>query len=68
MKTITLLEPMTSCITDGSRVIPTGTVLVEHSKYLSWTYFKGDGFTLVLMGWTEDKSLERQGKLIINVN
>lgn len=66
MKTLTLLEPMTSCITDGSRIIPAGTVLVEHSNYLSWTYFKGDGFTLVLMGWAEDKALEREGKLLIN--
>jgi hypothetical protein len=48
--TIQLLKPATSSVTDGRRVIPSGTIMVKYFSQLSWNYFKGDGFTLVLMG------------------
>jgi len=48
---IELLEDKQSCITDGSRLIPKGTIMTESSSTLSWIYFKGDGFTYIVMGW-----------------
>lgn len=65
MKTIKLLQPMTSSVTTGQKTIPAGTVMTKFFSQLSWEYFRGDGFELVLMGWAEDSKLESQGKLII---
>lgn len=46
---IKLLENMKSCITDGERLIPKGTVMTWFATSCTWTYFKGDGFTLIIM-------------------
>ena len=51
---IQLKEVLQSAITDGSRDIPAGTVMEKYFSQLQWTYFKGDGFTLVIMGFGSD--------------
>jgi len=62
MKTIQLLEEMTSPITHGCKLIPSGTIMTLDSTCCSWYYFKGDGHTLLIMGhggedWRKVKEL-----------
>lgn len=48
---IELLQDMKSCVTQGEKNIPAGTVMTEYFSQLSWTYFKDDsGNTLIIMG------------------
>ena len=54
---IELLETMESSVLDGHRSIPVGTIMEKTNEYLSWTYFSGSGFTLVVMGWGEVSKL-----------
>lgn len=64
---IKLLNTMQSSVIDGNRVIPVGTEMEQSGTYLSWTYFKGNGYTLVLMGWAEAEKQQYLGNLkIIN--
>ena len=63
MQTIELLEDMKSCITQGQKIIPAGTVMRKYFTQLSWTYFKdAAGNTLIIMGfsssdWDKVKSI-----------
>lgn len=51
-RTIKLLEDMKSCVTQGQKPIPAGTVMREYYSQLQWTYFKDDkGNTLIIMGF-----------------
>jgi hypothetical protein len=53
MRTIQLLEDMKSCVTQGQKTIPAGTIMHEYFTQLSWTYFKdAAGNTLIIMGFT----------------
>jgi len=56
---IKTLQNMRSCITDGQRVIPAGTVMEKFATCCSWTYFKGAGFTLILMNWAQWQNVEQ---------
>lgn len=52
MRTIQLLEDMKSCITQGQKTIPAGTVMHKYYSQLSWTYFKdSSGNKLIIMGF-----------------
>jgi len=65
MQTIQLLEDMKSCVTQGQKTIPAGTVMREYYSQLSWTYFNDDaGNTLIIMGfnsadWDKVKKVNR---------
>jgi len=65
MQTIQLLEDMKSCVTQGEKTIPAGTVMREFYSQLSWTYFKDEvGNTLIIMGfsspdWNKVKKFNR---------
>jgi len=51
MRTIELLEDMKSCVTQGEKNIPAGTIMVEYYSQLSWVYFKDkQGNTMIIMG------------------
>ena len=53
MRTIQLLEDMKSCITQGGKTIPAGTIMREYFSQLTWTYFKDvSGNTLIIMGFS----------------
>jgi hypothetical protein len=53
MRTIQLLEDMKSCVTQGEKPIPAGTIMREYFSQLSWTYFKDtNGNTLIIMGFS----------------
>lgn len=53
MRTIQLLEDMKSCIIEGEKTIPAGTIMTQHYAQLSWTYFKDvKGNTLIIMGFS----------------
>lgn len=53
MQTIELLEDMTSCITQGQKIIPAGTIMHKYYSQLTWTYFKdSEGNTLIIMGFS----------------
>lgn len=50
--TIQLLEEMKSCVTQGQKTIPSGTIMHKYFSQLSWSYFKDDkGNTLIIMGF-----------------
>jgi hypothetical protein len=52
MKTIRLLEDMKSCVTQGQKTIPAGTVMNKYYSQLSWSYYKdANGNTLIIMGF-----------------
>jgi len=52
MRTIQLLEDMKSCVTEGSKPIPAGTIMYKSYSQLQWTYFKdAKGNTLIIMGF-----------------
>jgi hypothetical protein len=52
MRQIQLLEDMKSCVTEGEKTIPAGTVMTQYASQLSWTYFKdSNGNTLIIMGF-----------------
>lgn len=52
MRKIQLLEDMKSCITQGQKIIPAGTVMTQYYSQLSWTYFKdSNGNMLIIMGF-----------------
>lgn len=52
MRKIELLEDMKSCITQGQKTIPAGTVMIKYYSQLSWTYFKdSNDNTLIIMGF-----------------
>lgn len=52
MRKIELLEDMKSCITQGEKTIPAGTVMTQYATQLSWIYFKDKkGNTLIIMGF-----------------
>jgi len=43
---------MQSCVTQGQKNIPAGTIMRQYFTQLSWTYFKDDnGNTLIIMGF-----------------
>lgn len=53
MQTIELLEDMKSCITQGQKTIPPGTIMHKTFTQLQWTYFKdAAGNTLIIMGFS----------------
>lgn len=53
MRTIQLLEDMKSCVTQGQKTIPAGTIMTEYYSQLTWTYFKDEkGNTLIIMGFS----------------
>jgi hypothetical protein len=53
MYTIQLLEDMKSCVIEGQKTIPAGTIMQEYFSQLSWTYFRDDkGNTLIIMGFS----------------
>jgi hypothetical protein len=56
MNTIQLLEDMKSCVTEGQKAIPSGTIMHKYFTQLSWTYYKDTaGNTLIIMGhWSDD--------------
>lgn len=55
MRKIELLEDMQSCVTEGQKTIPAGTVMTQYYSQLSWTYFKdSNGNTLIIMGFGSD--------------
>jgi len=56
MNTIQLLEDMKSCVTEGEKTIPAGTIMHKYFTQLSWSYYKdAAGNTLIIMGhWSED--------------
>jgi hypothetical protein len=55
MTRIKLLEDMTSCVIQGEKVIPAGTIMHQYFTQLSWTYFKdAAGNTLIIMGFGSD--------------
>lgn len=47
---IELLQDMKSCVTDGERIIPKGTIMQSTGTCLTWTYFEGAGFRMIIMG------------------
>lgn len=50
--TIQLLEDMKSCVTEGEKTIPAGTIMHKYFSQLSWSYFKdANGNTLIIMGF-----------------
>lgn len=53
MTTIKLSRSLVSCITDGERLIPAGTVMNKVNTCCSWVYYKGDGYTLIIMGFDD---------------
>jgi hypothetical protein len=51
MHTIELLEDMKSCVTQGQKTIPAGTIMHKYFQHLSWKYFKdAAGNVLIIMG------------------
>lgn len=53
--TIKLLQEMKSCVTQGQKPIPAGTIMTKYASQLSWSYFKDDkDNTLIIMGFTSD--------------
>lgn len=66
MRTIQLKENMKSCVTQGQRLIPTGTIMKEYDSQLTWAYFKDQhGNVLIIMGynsadWDKIKILTNQ--------
>lgn len=55
MRKIQLLEDMKSCIAQGEKTIPAGTIMHKYYSQLSWTYFKdSNGNTLIIMGFGSD--------------
>lgn len=55
---IQLLSDLKSCITDGERLIKKGTVMHKYCNCCNWTFFKGEGFTLILMSWEDWQNVE----------
>jgi len=54
-QTIQLLEDMKSCVTQGGKTIPAGTVMHKYFTQLSWTYFKdAAGNVLIIMGFASN--------------
>lgn len=52
MSTIQLLEDMKSCVAEGEKTIPAGTIMHKYFSQLSWSYFKdANGNTLIIMGF-----------------
>lgn len=52
MNTIELLEDMKSCVTQGQKTIPAGTIMRKYYSQLQWSYYKDDaGNILVVMGF-----------------
>lgn len=50
---------MKSCVTQGEKTIPAGTVMTKYFAQLSWTYFKDQsGNTLILMGFKDWQNVE----------
>ena len=55
MRTIQLLEDMKSCVTQGQKTIPAGTIMHHYFSQLSWRYFKdATGNVLIIMGFGSD--------------
>lgn len=55
MSTIQLLVDMKSCVTQGQKTIPAGTIMKQYFQQLTWKYFKDDlGNTLIIMGYASD--------------
>ncbi len=53
MQTIRLLEYMKSCVTQGEKIIPSGTIMRKFFTQLQWSYFKDDaGNILIIMGFS----------------
>jgi hypothetical protein len=52
MRAIQLLEDMKSCVTQGQKTIPAGTIMTQYYSQLTWTYFKdNNGNTMIIMGF-----------------
>lgn len=65
---IRLKQEMSSCITQGEKPIPAGTVMTKYFSQLSWSYFKDEnGNTLIIMGfdspdWDKVERLKKLSK------
>jgi hypothetical protein len=52
---IRLLQEMKSCVTQGQKAIPAGTVMTKYFSQLTWTYFRDQvGNTLIIMGFMSE--------------
>jgi hypothetical protein len=50
-RTIRLKEDMKSCVTQGEKNIPAGTIMEEYAQQLTWAYFRDKhNNTLIIMG------------------
>lgn len=51
--TIITTSELKTCVTQGEKPIPVGTVMTKYFSQLTWSYFKDEaGNTLIIMGYS----------------